>query len=318
MKVRDIEIDVDIYEEIMNYSWRNGRKKGDEFVCCSPFRDEQNPSFSINLETGLWIDFGSSEDYWKKGNLVKLLAWLEDFTTEEAEEMLLDAYGIILDDSDDRDLIINIQKDIEEEPKTFSREELSPYLFRNKTYLAKRGISDEVMKQFIVGYDKEKEAVAFFWMDWRTGKVINVKLRSTKSKVFFYIDGGQQIRNHLFGLYQVIKGGHKEIAVVESEIDCLYLWSLGVPAVALGSSNFSDEQRRKLLLSGVETIILATDNDKAGFRIKKQMERQLIGQVRLKELYLPPYAKDVNDLVPQELLNYLEHAEYCGPSVQIA
>lgn len=308
MLIRGMEIDVDIYEELMNYSWNRGKKKGDEYICCSPFRDEQHPSFCVNLETGLWIDFGSDDEYWKKGSFVKLIAFLENISFEEAEEMLLEAYGIFIDDVDSLELIINIQND-EVQPKTFTREELRPYLFRHRGYMLKRGISDEIMKKFVVGYDKEKEAVAFFWMDANTGKVVTVKFRSIKSKVFYYIDGGQKVNNHIFGLYQVKQGGYKEVFIVESEIDALYLWTLGVPAVALGGSNLSYEQERLLLLSGIETIVIATDNDKAGFKIKQQLKRELTGYMNIKELYLPYHAKDVNDLRPEELLNYIAHTE---------
>lgn len=308
IKIRGHELDIDVYEEISNYEWERGSRKGEEYVCCSPFRDETNPSFSINLDTGLWIDFGSTDDYWKRGNLVKLISFLENVTFEEAEDMLLEAYGIAVDKFEDEELIINIQTK-KQPPKTFTKEELKPYLFRNKSYLARRGISEEVMKEFVVGYDKEKEAVAFFWRDWKTGKVVNAKFRSINSKVFYYLKNGQQIRNHLFGLYNVIKGGYKEVYLVESEIDCLYLWTLGLPAIAIGGSNFTEEQKRKLLLSGIETLVLATDRDKVGFTIRKQIIRELGGMLHLKELFIPPYAKDVNDLNKHELLNCVETVE---------
>ena len=307
MKIRDYEIDIDIYDIISAYEWRKGRRKGDEFICCSPFRDEQHPSFSINLDTGLWIDFGSDDDFWKKGNLIKLLAYLENCSMEEIETTYLELYGLMVSDADSLELSINIQ---ETGPaKTFSREELKPYLYRYRPYLLKRGITDEIMKKFVVGYDKETQAVAFFWMDADTGKVVAVKFRSIKSKQFYYLDGGQEVRNHLFGLYQLKQEGHKIAYIVESEIDALYLWSLGVPAVALGGSTLSENQRRLLLLSGIETLVIATDNDKAGYRIAREICRELGGHLTLKKLYIPPYAKDVNDLAPNELLNYVNHLE---------
>ncbi|MFP3802716.1 hypothetical protein, partial [Paraburkholderia sp. SIMBA_027] len=71
----------------------------------------------------------------------------------------------------------------------------------------------------------------------------------------------------------------------------------------------SEKQKQLLLLSGIETIVIATYNDKAGYRIKMQLIRELGGHFNLKQLYLPYYAKDVNDLGAAELLNYVEHAE---------
>jgi DNA primase len=307
MIIRGQEVDVNIQEELDRFSWRNGKEKGSEFVCCSPFRDEKHPSFSINLESGLWIDFGSDSDEWKKGSFPRLLAFLEDVSQEEAEDLLLEAYGILLDQDDDRELSIDLSD--KPEPRIFTRDELKPYLFRSPAYLAGRGISLEVQKQFVTGYDKEKKAVAFFWRDAFTGKVVTVKFRSTRGKQFYYIYQGQQVKDHLFGLYDVIKAGHTKIYLVESEIDCLYMWSNGFPGIALGGSHLSAAQKTLLIRSGVEEICICTDNDKAGRRIREQVKIELGGLFSLQDLELPVYAKDVNDLKPDQLRAAVERVQ---------
>lgn len=307
MQIRGIEVDVDIVEELNHFTWRNERIKGNEWVCCSPFRDERRPSFSINLDSGLWIDFGSDDEHWKKGSFPRLLAWLENISDEEAENMLLEAYGIILDDVEDLILSIDISDD--PQPKTFSRDELKPYLFRNRSYLAGRGISDDIQKQFVIGYWKEKKAVAFFWRDAFSGKVINVKFRSVQGKQFFYINGGQQIKNHMYGLYDVIQAKQKEMIVVESETDALYLWSNGYAAAALGGSYLSADQKALLIRSGVESIIIATDNDAAGNRVRESIKKELGGLIDLKDLKLPDHAKDINDLDPGELKEVVDQVQ---------
>ncbi|PEM08517.1 toprim domain-containing protein [Bacillus wiedmannii] len=295
--IKGHKFEIDVQEEIEKYEWRNGRYKGHEFVACSPFRDEINPSFSINLETGLWIDFGSSDDEMKKGNIVKLIAFFEDLMYEEAEDLLLEGYNVGYVESDELELDFSLDMD---EYKTFGREELKPYLFYHKAYLMKRGISEEIAKRFIVGYDPKTNAMAFLWRDFK-GKVINVKFRTIQGKKFFYLDGGQQIKNHLFGLYDVHKEGTKTAYIVESEIDALYLWSHGFPAAAIGSSHMSDVQRRLILQSNIETLVIATDNDAAGERLRRQIKRELGGYMELKDLKLPNYVKDVNDLPPAAL-----------------
>ena len=45
-----------------------GRKQGDEFVCCCPFHEERNPSFSLNMEKGVYYCFGCGAS----GSLSKL------------------------------------------------------------------------------------------------------------------------------------------------------------------------------------------------------------------------------------------------------
>jgi hypothetical protein len=39
------------------------KRNRDEIICCSPFRQDRNPSFSWNVELGTGIDFGTGEGY---------------------------------------------------------------------------------------------------------------------------------------------------------------------------------------------------------------------------------------------------------------
>lgn len=308
MLIREHELEIDIAEELEGFEWSRVRVHGDEFQACSPFRDERRPSFYVNLTTGLWVDHGAELDEWKKGNFIQLLSFLNNISYEEAEEFILDKYNIVVTDISGMELNINIQFG-EVPPKTFTREELSPYLFRNISYLLSRGISEEIQKKFIVGYDKKSNAVAFFWLDSITGKCVNIKFRSTKGKQFYYARGGQPIRNHVFGLYQAIQDGCKTMWIVESEIDALYLWTHGVPAIALGGSFLSPEQKRKLLLAGAETYVIATDNDGAGKRIKASLIKELNGHVQLEAAVLPDYANDINDVLPGDIRKVTDSTE---------
>lgn len=299
MIVRGIEIEVDVREEIERYEWRNVRDKGVEFVCCSPFRDERHASFSINLETGLWIDFGSYDDHWKKGNLVRLLAWLEDTTEEDIEDSLLEGYGYEVED-DDFKLEINLDNSAAVD-KIFTDKDVAPFMTPKYEYLEGRGISRAVQDTFGIGYDgKGKGAVAFFWRDAFTGAIINIKFRSIHEKKFYYADGGQQVKNHLYGLWDALQAGHDDLYLVESEIDALYLWSVGIPAIALGGSFLSESQKDIIVRSGIESLVIATDNDDAGNRVRRQIRRELGGDLTLLDLMLPEGA-DVNDLSPDQL-----------------
>jgi DNA primase len=309
MLIREHDIDIDVMEELEAFEWRNAKPvHGDEFQACSPFRDERKPSFYINIDTGLWTDHGAEDDAWKKGNLISLLSFMENISYEEVEERLLEKYGKIITDVEGMELNINIQMG-EAPPRIFTKDELKPYLIRKKEYLLSRGISEAIQKKFIIGFNKQSNAIAFFWLDAFTGKVVNVKFRSTKGKQFFYERGGQPISKHVFGLYQVIKDGCKKVYIVESETDALYLWTYGIPAVALGGSYLSAEQKRKLLLSGVESFVLATDNDKAGRRIRASLEEELAGFVKLLEVTIPDYAKDVNEVKPEDIKKVTDSEE---------
>lgn len=298
------EIEVDILEELNYYDWNRARVKTNEMVACSPFRDEHSPSFSINLETGLWIDFGSN-DYLGKGNIVQLLSYLRNETPQEVENYLLDKYGIDLSDADK--LSLNFDLNIDTDISTnfsISIDTYKQYAFRSP-YLGGRGISEKVQRSFKVGYDKKGKAVAFPWMNIE-GKIINIKFRSISSKQFYYYPDGQPIRNHLYGMHFIYKLNIEKVFIVESEIDCLYLWSHGIPAIALGGSNVSKEQKQLILRSPIKNLVIATDNDRVGKEIRENIVKTFIGSKELFDLEFPEDVKDVNELSPEYLKNVIE------------
>lgn len=293
----EYELPVDVLEEISYYDWYRARVKPQEMVACSPFRNETSPSFSINLETGLWIDFGSHDSY-SKGNLTFLLSYLRNETPHEVEDYLLEKYGIDLSDVDKLEL--NIDFKVETKVSTIiSVDEYKQYAYRSP-YLAKRGISEKVQRAFKIGFDKKANAVAFAWQDIQ-GNIVNIKFRSTKSKMFYYHPTGQQLRDHIYGMHFIYKLKPETVYLVESEIDALYLWSCGLPAIALGGSKISDKRKQLLLRCPAKRIVLATDNDSEGFGIREKVKRILVGYKEIHDLVLPDNVKDVNDLKPEEL-----------------
>lgn len=290
---------VDVLEELSVFEFNKARNRGTELTSCSPFRNESSPSFSINLETGQWIDFGATGESQGKGNLVTLLAYLRYETYEETERYLVDKYG--LNNIDLETFKLNIQLEKEEAAlPTISPEEYSKYAYRHP-YLMNRGISEKVQKAFKIGYDRENYAVAFPWFD-RDGNIVNVKFRSVRSKHFHYADG-QQIRNHLYGIHFImnLKVNNSYVVVVESEIDALYLWTHGHPAVAIGGSNITKTQLDLLRRTGVKEIVIATDNDEVGLKTKQKIANSLLGTMTVTAIAFPDGRKDVNDMSPEEL-----------------
>jgi DNA primase len=301
----EYELPVDVLEELNYYDWNRANVKADEMIACSPFRDERSPSFSINLETGLFIDFGS-DDLFSRGNLITLLSYLRNETHVEVEDYLLDKYGIDLSDVDklelNFDLNFDVKVDVNIDIETYKK-----YAYRSP-YLATRGITEKIQKAFKIGYDKQNKAVAFPWFDTK-GNIVNIKFRSTKSKKFFYYPQGQPIRNHIYGMHFVYRLDLKKVYVVESEIDALYLWSNGIPAIALGGSNISDKQKQLIMRSPIETLVLATDNDKVGKEIRKKIIHSFLGIKDLREVNLPESVKDVNELKSDQIKRLTDQEE---------
>lgn len=296
MILRNIDLDIDYLEELEEFDvWDKKRIREDKFQACSPFRSERHPSFACNLENGLWIDSGSSDDYLRKGNFVTLLAFLREETAEDVIAYLVDKYSPFNVEVETLELNLDLSLE-EEEPKTFNLHEYKKELIPS-AYLSSRGVSLKV--QEVMNTLTQDKSVGFPWHDVY-GNVINIKYRSTTSKYFWY-EEGQPIKYHVYGLFLVRKYHKKTVYVVESEVDALYLWSCGFPAIALGRAGMSEAQRILIMESGIETLVIATDNDKAGRRAGLEIIRELAGHMEIHCIELPRNVKDVNDVEASEL-----------------
>ncbi|MEJ1958370.1 MAG: hypothetical protein WDM70_02025 [Nitrosomonadales bacterium] len=70
----------------------DGKRHGQEYVVRNPTRvDSKLGSFSINLNTGAWADFASSD---KGGDLVALVAYLDGTKQGEAAKRLAEFLGM--------------------------------------------------------------------------------------------------------------------------------------------------------------------------------------------------------------------------------
>ena len=316
IEVAGQNLDIDVKEELEDYldQFKKMKIRDNKLQACSPFRYEKTPSFAVNLENGSWIDSGATEEQYRKGHFIELLAFLMGVTLEEAEHYLVSKYGVILKELDNLKLNLNLSMG-EVEKKVFSLEELKPYMFRHP-YLTNRGISEKTQRAFKIGYDKNNKAVMIPWMD-KKGQIVNVKFRSVESKRFFYIKGGQRIKDHLFGLNFIYKLNCKEAVIVESETDCMYLWSMGIPAIACGTASLSDTQFELLKQSPIESIILGADNDVAGTRFKSYLKGILTGTFTVYDIKIPDQYKDINDMPPTVVKKVISEKKQIGLTFQL-
>lgn len=317
MRIRNIDVPVNIWAELEPYLDHFGdyRIRGDKLQACSPFRYERHPSFAVNLENGTWIDSGSPTDLYHKGNFVLLLAYLRQEEYQDTEMYLFQAYHIMLEDAERLQLKMELQQESTAGATYEWFKDFTQLQFRHP-YLLKRGITKEVQRLFCIGFDKEHEAIAMPWFN-SDKKVINVKFRSIRYKQFFYLQDGQLTRNYVYGLPQCKALGYKDVAIVESEIDCMYLWSNGIPAVAMGHAGINKNQIQLLLNAGIETVTLASDNDEVGERFRIEMRKKLPKLFTCYELEIPYMYKDVNDIPQKELKQLQENRRYSNIALSI-
>ena len=132
------------------------RRVGTRWTGLCPFHDERTPSFSVNAEEKLYYCFGCGEG----GDAFKFVQQTEALEFQEAVELLAERSGVRVEREED---------DPAAEQRRRRRERLHSLLdraasfysayFRDsaearpaRDYLASRGLSDDVLDEFRVGY----------------------------------------------------------------------------------------------------------------------------------------------------------------------
>ena len=303
LKVRDKFLDVNYREELEPYLYKFDKiqERGNKIQACSPFRNEYHPSFAVNIDNGSWVDSGADDEKQRKGNFIILLSFLRNETYEETSDYLTEKYIQFLNDTDKLTLNLNLQMEV---PKVsvLSVDEYESVINLPSGYLTGRGITLKVQAYFQTGIGKNADCITLPWHDIN-GRIINIKYRSIENKSFWYSKDGQPVKKHVYGLFAIRESNIKEVWCVESEIDALYLWSLGIPSIAFGGASFNDIQKDLILNSGIETLIIATDNDVVGNRFAAVLYEEFGGNFNCYRIGFPPNIKDVNEMTPEQIVN---------------
>lgn len=321
--IRGVDYDIDVKGELRQFDWVKPRWTDEKLIAASPFRYDNKPSFFVRLQpyghfpAGVWADLGAYDDEWKSGNFVKLLSFLRNETYEETEDYLRTKYGFIA--GSDEIVLRPPRLKLKRERRPLSID-VEPTVTE---YLSRRGIGPDIQRLFGVGYDERMQAVM---LPWRLpdGRLANVKFRRTQGKAFWYVAeqaGGWPIRELVYGIDVVYAQNIRAAALVEAEIDAMSFWTAGVPAIAVGGTSFGRAKLDVILRSPIEELIIATDNDKAGEKLRAEIERELRGKLRLKHARFVG-VKDANEALQKygvgALKSVVENADpVCGVSVKI-
>ncbi len=144
------------------------KKRGARWSACCPFHQEKTPSFSVSPDKGFYKCFGCG----KGGTAFNFIMEMEGLNFPEAVKRVAEISGVMLPEPVD-DASYERNKKKREETKKLADQiiELNQIAVEfweaelkgtNKQakeardYLEKRGISDEVQKQFRIGYSPDK------------------------------------------------------------------------------------------------------------------------------------------------------------------
>lgn len=303
-------MELDMRSELAVFPWTRATWTEDKLVAASPFRYDRTPSFYVwlrdnpvaNAKAGYWQDYGASDPEYQRGGPVKLLAFLRNETEEETREYLRWRYGYggkVTADPDELALDLSVTLLPPAEPYRPLDVRILDEYSAPHPYLSSRGISEDAQRMFRTGYSPRQRAVTIPWFN-ADGTLGNVKYRRVDEKTFWYVKGGRPIREMVYGLHIVYERNIRRAVLVEAEIDAMYLWTDGIPAVAVGGSAFGDVKAELLRKSPIEELRVATDNDEAGAKLKAQVFEKMAGYCELYDVEIPKEYKDVNEIKPLE------------------
>ena len=289
------------------------RRNGDNVQTSCPFHkngQERKPSFGVNGEIDKCHCFscswsGTIEEmiselygYQDEGKFGK--RWLiKRFNTVEIETRpnIMDGFNVRKNITfHDGKNFGNAETDrqIDGTSSGITEEELDKYRYIHP-YMYERGLTDEIIERFDIGYDRERKEITFPVRDIE-GRCVFVAGRSTERK-FFRLPKGMDKPIYCSHLFRY--GTYTRAYITESFLNCLTCWKYNKPAMALiGTGN--PKQYEILNKLPVREYILAFDPDEAGRKATERFRKNVRGKI-IKELVYTDN-RDINDL-QEEFLN---------------
>ena len=296
---------------------------GDWIMCCCPNHTENHASFGISkeppyhtncfycgyigtIDMAIEIAFGLDTG--------EGLAYLLSNYIFEETRTPLDIDGIIQDGRERHDIPCLGEEELikfDETPKTnWDYKVGMAYLLNN------RGLSQQCIDSYELRIDIQNNCIVF---PQRTRNselrfLQKRKIGSSYQGAKFINEGSPIKKDILFGLHHIERLKTTEnridrVRLVESPIDVMSNYDVGIPAVAQNGKILFWNQIRELQLAGVKVIDLLYDNDTAGKKATKESTEKLIKAGFIVNHVRYPYAvkkdpeQDSNTLLKLGLLD---------------
>ena len=268
-------------------------KKSNVLVTCPVHKDghELHPSCSVYAEDSEGLPYGTAHCF-TCGYVASLPQFISDCLDESdvtvGEDWLIERFGDLVSSKQlvlpDLDLY-----SVKTQNRSLDPSILSKFNYKHP-YLINRGISQEILDFFHVGFDIQNQAVTFPVWDEK-GNLVMITSRSVNSKNFYIPESTTKP----VYLYNYIKKYNiTDVYVAESQINTLQLYTWGYSAIGLMGTG-SEEQYSILKRSGIRSYHLALDGDQAGYKGIYRFIKNLSSDVLIDVVVLPP-GKDVNDI----------------------
>lgn len=311
MRIQDTEFNVeliDVLTELKDQLHMNGipllskiKDTGNDIMVTCPYHkdgQERRPSAGIRKSDGTFHCLACGEIHslpevvshcFGKDSLTSMWGWtwlLKNFAIVQVNER--------------KDVPLNFTRTTHETHSNFVKEEeLDKYRYTHP-YMYQRGLTDELIELFDIGYDTETRCITFPIRDIN-GNTLFVARRSVNTKFFNYPQG---VEKPLYGIYEINKtAGNtriEEVVVTESMFDALSFWAIGKYAVALNGLG-NELQFRQLRELPCRKLILATDMDESGAAARKRIRQNIQNMKLITEYIFPEGRKDANECTKEEL-----------------
>lgn len=269
-------------------------KSGSNFALC-PFHKEKTASFSIPKQNKTYKCFGCG----KSGDVFSLVMHLHNLSFIESVKYVANYYNYELEQTS------------KEYSKPIERlEKIDPKFIE---WFEQRGISNNTLLRFNITQSTEwmpkanKETTAICFNYYRDGKLVNIKFRAAQKD--FKLEKDAEL---IFYNLDSIKN-EKTAIIVEGEIDCLSMYEAGIYNVVSVPNGASSQGKINLkyldncyeYFHDKEKIIIATDQDEPGERLKTELVRRF-GKEKCLYLDYPRDCKDANDVLVKYGKDYLK------------
>lgn len=200
----------------------------------------------------------------------------------------------------DRTFELNIARTKEKKEITVVPESILDSYRYTVPYMYDRGLTDEIIELFDIGYDKANRCITIPVKNLK-GQVEWVQTRNIDYKKY-EIPSGIVKTDYILGAYECMH--HRpgqEVYITESPFNMFTLWTLGFKGICLFGTG-GGNQYKILRQLPFRHYILALDNDDAGLKGKERLITQLTHTKLLDEVIYEDN-RDINELGVEFLFN---------------
>ena len=318
MIINDVQFNCeldDILTELVSQLRANGsqliskqRNSGDHIQITCPYHSngmERKPSAGIRKSDGVFHCFACGEVHSLQEVISHCFGHYDDLIGKWGWQWLIRNFATVeVEERKDVDLDFSRNSVVRNRSvcrnQFVTEEELDKYRYTHP-YMYQRGLTDEIIELFDIGYDRDMQAITFPVRDVH-GNCLFIARRSVKTKFFNYPEGVEKPLYGLYEFYRMIPEPSDDIIVCESMFDALSFWTVDKYAVALNGLG-NELQFKQLRNLPCREIILATDMDERGLKARERIRKNMQNTKIIAEYFFPEGRKDANDCTKEELKN---------------